>query len=448
MNPSSFSRTSQRYAAVIIISLAFAIMFAGCQRRTPEDRLQKAQTLYQQRDLLGATFETKELIKRFPDDPRAVDAHLLLSQIYFQERRFDDAVTELKIVLNKLSQRDQRGQFALRGLLEALQQQKRFKEALEVIDEYQQKYADDEGVSLSLTVGRANVLTRAEETTQAREILFRLKENTTSTAELELYRDLIGQTYTTEGNTTSAIDFYIEEFNRVTSPVEKGGLAARAAIGFAAAEDYENTRKWTEEATTAFDTAMGDELNADTRAQLAYELATLYQRVGNLPGAQQVLRRLFDAPSRPDTLAVVANDMLEVLLRRGNIDEAIAFMRDAARLFPQSPLAQRANDLENLKTQGRAEQEIPRDTTPLVLKFEEDARILVPTNLPTSGTVSAATDTTETASAAAPEGTLVTTDSEEDATTPTETAPPEPAAADQTTTEAAGTEEVVTTAPE
>ena len=415
------SYTPMRFAQIFVVALACAtlsLVIPGCQRRTPEDRLQKAQTLFQNRDLLGATFETKELLKRFPNDPLSIDARLLLAQIYFQERRFDDAVTELKIVLGKVSQKDPRGQFALRGTLEALQQQERYKEALDAIEQYQKEYANDEGLSLSLTVARATVLSRSEQTTPAREILLGLKEHTTSPAEMELYRDLIAQTLMQEGDTTGAIDFYVKEFQATEKPEQRAPMAGRIAAGYASAEDYENTRKWLDEATKAYDAAISDALNADVRSQHLYDLASLYLRTGNLQGADRILRSLFDSSVRQDLLAMVTNDQLEVLLRRGKVDEAIAFMREAGKHFPQSPIAQRAADLEKIKAEGKVDEQIPPDTGTLVLKFERDT-LLAPENLPTTGTATADRATTPTADAN---------------TAPAADATTEPAPADQVTT--------------
>src|SRR5881394_449686 len=115
-----------RFRMIKIALVAGCAMLAGCSSRTPEERIQKAVELAQTRDMLGATLELRELIKKYPDDPRAVDAHLMLAQIAMQDKNPDGAVAETDEVLSKVTQKDPRGKQALQFQLQALQQSKQF----------------------------------------------------------------------------------------------------------------------------------------------------------------------------------------------------------------------------------------------------------------------------------------------------------------------------------
>jgi TolA-binding protein len=388
----------------VMIGVALAVMalcLPGCHRRTPEERLQKAVSMAQNRDPLGATLEARELIQKFPDDPRAIDAHLLLARIYYADQRPDESLTELKTVFEKISQKDPRGQGALAQYLAILRQQKRFDEALTMIEKYQKEYASDAGTSLSFTVARADTLTQAGQTTSARTTLMGLHESTTTPKEAELYADMIVKTFTADGNPELGMRFYQQQFEKAQDAESRRNLAVRIAIGYKSQDDYEGLRKWTEEGTKLFDAAMKDELDANRKIELALDLAGWYSNLGNLEGTRIVTRSLFDAKLEERYVPAVINELVLTFLRQGKSDDAIKVLREGAARYPKSPLADTATRLETMKAAHELDRIQPRDTSPLVMRFSADA-LIVPTNLPprdasrvTTGTIEN-TPTTET----------------------------------------------------
>src|SRR4051812_41108547 len=100
------------------------VLCSGCNRRTPEERLQKVGEFLQQNDTLSAEVEAKKIVEKNPDDPAAVQARLLLAQIYTRDQRLDEAVAELEPILDKVSQKDPMGQTVLKSYLAVLQRQK------------------------------------------------------------------------------------------------------------------------------------------------------------------------------------------------------------------------------------------------------------------------------------------------------------------------------------
>lgn len=386
------------YAAIAITALCLVI--SGCRSRTPEERLKKSVELFQQGDTLGATLEARELIKKYPDDPRALEGRLLLSKIYYDERRPDDALSELDTVLSKVSQKDSRGREALKNYLAVLQEQKRFKDALSLIDKYQKEYADDEATSLNLTVARAHNLTMSGQTTASRALLSGLRDSTTAPAEVMLYHDMITSAYVADGSIDRGIEYLKTQYEDARESALKRELSVRIAMGYAKTENFEEMRRWLEEATQRYDAAIQDEIDPNKKAELALQIATWYDRIGNLPGARQVLQRLFQAPLNPNIVAQTINPLIDVLLRMGDVNEAIGVARQSAMRFPNSPFGQQAAQLETMKAQNMIDRMLPRDTSPLVMKFRQEP-LLTLRNLPpptrgTTDTLSAAEPTTGT----------------------------------------------------
>lgn len=432
-----------RSFVLITVFIAISCILGGCQRRTPEERLQKTIELMQSRDTLGATLEARELIKKHPDTPEATRAHLLLTQVYMAEQRPDDALQELENVLDKSSQKEEEGREALRMYLTILQQQKRHKDALATIDKYQKEYAQDDGTSLSLTVARADIMSQSGDTTQSRSILSSLVAETTQPEILRLYRDMIGRTYLVEGNTTAAIEYYNAEIANATDERTKRELAVTIAAIYSQAGDYEQARQYLQRATELFDAAIADEIDQNMKAQLALQLANAYTSTGNLPGAEQIYDKLFDARVNPQLLSEVVNGMIPTLLRQGKTSKTIELLNETGRRFPESNMAANAAQLESLSRQGMVESVAPVDTSTLVMRFREDD-VLTLKNLALADAGTTETESSDAATTGAKSADAATTESA--AAQPDPTAPhaetQNPAA-----TPPAGTEAAPTTAP-
>jgi TolA-binding protein len=359
--------------ATAIICATILLLLPGCNKRTPEDRMRKAVELARQRDTLGAMLEAKDLIKKHPDDPMALQARMLLAQIAAGDRRVDDALAEYKAVLDAVSQKDPLGVAALRGTIALLRQSNRTDEALKTIDEYQKRYADDEGVSLSLTVARAEVLSTDGQTTPAREILLGLRETTTQPEILRLYRSLIANTYMEEKAFSDALAFFLDELRRAGTDEDKRTLTLQVAATHAAMENYDEARKALEEATNQFDNAIRRELDIEQRLTLIRELVSAYAGIGNLPGVQAVVESLIAQTDDARFAAELANELTrQMVLREGRTSDALTLLRDLEKRFPGGPFLQMAAQLENMSASGELDRQITVDTSPIVLKFLAD----------------------------------------------------------------------------
>ncbi|GIX43771.1 MAG: hypothetical protein KatS3mg130_0179 [Candidatus Sumerlaea sp.] len=359
----------KRWTLFVAVGAA-VLMLSGCAQRGPEERLEKVAQLYQKRDLLGARLEAKELVQKYPESKEALTARFVLAQVYLQDRQPDEALAELEQVLARTTQKDQMGIQALAMTLDILKRSQRFEEAYKLIDKYQKEYANDAITSLQLTVARADTMAEAGETTRARELLVSLMEQSTSPMERRQFRSLIGETFMRERAALEAARFFESMFESASTDDDKRDIALRAAWFYAAADDYQSSRKWAERATELFAKAIEQELDAAEKSSLAHSLGYLYMQIGNLRGAEEVLRAVFNSPATTmEELPRLVNELVMVFLRQGKADDAIAFLKEAAERYPQSPLAQDAARLESFKAQGKLD---TVDTSPLVMKWSAD----------------------------------------------------------------------------
>lgn len=401
-----------------------ALTLAGCSGKTPEERLERASMLLQQRDTLAATLEAREIIKKHPDHPAAVQAHWLLSQTYLMERRTDEALAELEAVLEKAPQTTQLGREALGTYLRVLEAVKRFDDAFRTIDRFQKDYADDHMTSLSLTVARISILTNSGQTTEARSLLLPMRENTTEPATRMLYLEMLSNTHAAEGDTTKALELFLDGYDQEQADNSKRGISERLSRYYAGQEDYTNTRLWLSRVTDLYEKALKTELDANRRAEMTLDLAMLYVQAGNVAGAEKAIKALYDGGVGRDFQMPVIQIYANVLLRGGKYDQAVEFMREVTSKYPELKLDVELARLESMHQQNQLIQQFPADTSTLALRFS--AEPLTP--------ASADAATSAPATEAQPAEATATADEATSPTTEGAARPGQPAPTDEPTT--------------
>jgi tetratricopeptide (TPR) repeat protein len=352
------------------VVICVALLLVGCAGRSPEARLDNVRKLIQEGDRLGARLEAKNLIIKYPESEEAVVAHYIMANLYDTDGQPDEALSELGQILSRKSQKDPVGMQALGYSIDILKRSKRFDQAYLLIDKFQKQYADDHITSLQLSVVRADVMAEAGETTPARAMLESFYRETTSPVERRQFRQIIGQTFMREKDPIAGAHYFEKMYETAPTDEDRRDIALRTAWFYAAAENYEKAREWAMKVTDAFAKAIAEQLDGRQKIELAQVVAQLYLQIGNLKGALPILRAIYDAPfTAQEQLPSVVNNLVISLLRMGKVDEAIAFVRQAAQRFPQSPLAQQAVQMETMKAQGKLD---TVDTAPLVMRFTAD----------------------------------------------------------------------------
>lgn len=401
----------KNFAKLAGIGLLSALILTGCDRRTPEERLRSAMEFYQQQDSLSAETEALKIIDKTPDDPAAVQAHLLVAMIYVGEQRLDEALSHIEQVLDMVPQTDQIGKEALRMYLEVLQRAGNFKEAIAVTEKYQQKYADDPGTSLSLIVGRADIMTNAGETTAAREVLQSVIKETTGTAELDLYREMMAKTYMRDNNIAAAISYFEKELAAMDDEAGKIRLASALSQLHAINNDYENVRKYLSILTQDVEKSLREELDSERRLAYVLGLAKQYESMGNLKGSRRTYKTVYESGvSNPQLASLVIQSYTGNLLSQKETSAAMEFLEDANKKYPALQLENAIKEINSLIAADKLEAVAPLNTAPLTLRFNEDeplyirnleAVLEIPGAVDETATTAVATETTAIISAPA-----------------------------------------------
>lgn len=374
-------------------ALAVALTLAGCAGPTPEERLERIKEAMQQRDPMAAELEARKIIDKHPDDPAALTARQALVGIFMQDRRQDEALVELEALMAKTPLDDSKG-LGIQMLSmynNILKGQKRYADALKLVEAKEKEFSKNSIVMMNLKVARVDIYSETTRTAEARKLIAELRTETTATMALRQFRQMELRSYGIDRDTTGAKAFLETELAKAGPGLNGEGRREILSelLGIAASEgDYAETRRRLTELTTLFDDAMRDELDPNMKAQMAYGLADLHVKVGSLATAREVLAALNAlAMSDKGFGGAVAEQLAQVTAREGKSSEAVAILREVSARLNDERMMQNVARLSDALATGKLTDNV--DTSPLTVKFRADAPLAVK-NLPSTATTGTA----------------------------------------------------------
>lgn len=95
-----------------LILLGFLSFTLGCNSKSEEERLQSAQELLAQKNVLGAIIAYEDFIKKHPESEKLIDAQMGLAYAYFMERDFEKSRELLDSVIKSAGGQTSRAGFS------------------------------------------------------------------------------------------------------------------------------------------------------------------------------------------------------------------------------------------------------------------------------------------------------------------------------------------------
>ncbi len=166
MNTTCFParQTAPRRLAIALLALGIAFSFlllAGCRKKSPDERLEEINSLFQQGNLPAGVLKAKQLIEQFPDDPASYDARMMLAGYYASTGDPQRAQEYLEDVYKALGIEDQRGGEAFGNAILLHRRQGDNEGALATVDWALSTVPHDSPTSTDLNMLRAQILLQA-----------------------------------------------------------------------------------------------------------------------------------------------------------------------------------------------------------------------------------------------------------------------------------------------
>ena len=363
-----------RYSAILFATAT--LFLGGCMQKSPEQQLEKINSMIQQNDTLGARLACQDLIKSFPDSPQTLEAHMMLASIYAMELQPDEAITELKTVMAATSQKDPIGQQAMKGIISLEMNRGKADKALSTIDEVMTKDAkDDNNLKQGLLIMKSQVLMSDKQTTEARVVLSDACKITTSPDVLDMLSDYTMRTYMIEENFDEAKSYVQNQMSQTTKENRKFELLSRIALIDFVRNDYDSCRKTLVDLTAMYEKLANEEMDLRKRKSLTLALAGSYIDCGNYPAGETLLNKMLRSSKEMQDAMEISRELFGVYLRQGDTTGILEMMSSLSQQFPNGPFIEEKNRIE---TAMASLHEDMTDTRPLVMRFKAD-ELITPT---------------------------------------------------------------------
>ncbi|MCC5877868.1 MAG: tetratricopeptide repeat protein [Candidatus Sumerlaeia bacterium] len=284
--------------------LLVAFLVSGCGQKTPEDKLEEAQKLLQERQTPLAILKLRDLIREHPEEDAAIDARFGLAMIYTQlgrEENLEAARDLYQQLYDMLGVRDQRGLEAFSQLIVSKLEEENFDAAFAMIDTVIEELSDDPPFQTQMKIQRAMLQLLSEQEDKVDEGVEFLMATMVEHEDRSMRgqtRELLARHYREEGRfdeSSAVYTHYLESFPE--DPV-KPMLILTMAINSKLAGNTEAKERYLEEGKALMDEKIEEELNLNRRAEHLNDLAQLLAVAEDFEGAEAAYRRIMaDQPA-------------------------------------------------------------------------------------------------------------------------------------------------------
>ncbi len=347
-----------RYAALLLVVSILAAFFISCAKKSPEDKLYEAQLALEKQEPLDAIIKAKEVIRDYPDDPAALDAHLLLADCYYWSRDLEQCRNHLNIVIEKLGLSNPKAQEALENTLTTYLIEGRHDAATTVVLNAMSKIPEDSPFYQSLQLRLAGLYESRDLLDKARDIYRYILEHETNQDALSAAMERLTATYAKNEQYDDAISVYEQFLDRHPDtnlrPVLLYGIAfftEKKGEDSKAEELYEQSIK-------EFKAAIDETLETEAKVNLIYQLGRAYLLRGERDKALAELNRIINDFPHSSRVPEALFEIGGIYQQNREYDKAIEWFQKIEATYPQTQLEAsarfRINEAIRLRDAGEA----------------------------------------------------------------------------------------------
>ncbi|MBI3736117.1 tetratricopeptide repeat protein [Candidatus Sumerlaeota bacterium] len=332
----------KRAALLLLALLGSAIL--GCKGKSEDERIQEAEKMLQEKNILGATIQYKDFIKKFPDSPHALMARFGLARCYFMDRDYVKSREVLDEVVQKSGGVDtQTGLNAVVLKLETYQQEDKLAEAL---DECVKTSASLKTVGpefyqyfMLRTAGLFAMNNRADDAIAVYQGLLSKPAIKTNT-HMDALRGiaLLYRTSKEPDKAIQAYETYLANNPNLTFPINVGVQFDLGVLLFGSDRKEEGNKHF-DEAEQLLTKTIDETVGADEKSKLYFQLAQIKDVRGNKIESRAVIQKVIDdypmGQYRPSAMMMLSDS----LYQDGQTSQALALLDAVKTGYPNSPIA-------------------------------------------------------------------------------------------------------------
>ncbi len=328
-----------RYVVLLLVVSVLVAFFISCAKKSPEDKLYEAQLALEKQETLDAIIKAKEVIRDYPDDPVALDAHLLLASCYYFSRDLEQCREHLNVVIEKLGLSNPKAQEALENTLTTYLIEGRHDAGTTIVLNAMSKIPEDSPFYRSLQLRLAGLYESRDLLDKARDIYRYILDHETNQDALSAAMERLTATYAVNEQYDDAISVYKQFLDKHPDTNLKPVLLYGIAFFTEKKGEDRKAQELYEQSIKEFQAAIDKTLETEAKVDLIYQLARAYLLRGEHDNALEELNRIIN--DFPDSSRVPSAlfEIGEIYQQNGEYDKAIEWFQKIEATYPQTQLA-------------------------------------------------------------------------------------------------------------
>lgn len=270
-----------------------AVTLAGCQRKTPQEKLDEAIQLAQERQTAMAVIKLEALVQDAPDDPASIQARMYLADYHRTQQDYPRAVELFRDVFERTGYADPAGQPAFIGMCIFLAQDGKLAEALKELDAQLAKYPTDQAIQSQLKGFRGELLINSPDEERRKEGLEALRTMMLEDADPALrgeMREKLASYHRAARDYAASNEVYEAYITAHNDDPTTPQLVIAQGLNLRAGGEDEKGSELFDKGAAMMQAQIEDELNKDRRAELMLSYARYSQFAGRIEEAEKTMR--------------------------------------------------------------------------------------------------------------------------------------------------------------
>jgi tetratricopeptide (TPR) repeat protein len=322
------------FALAVAISLLFLGM-ASCKQKGIQDRLKDAQQAFDRGELPAAVTEANKILEKYPSDPEAFKAHILLANAYASLKNFDQSRQHLQEVVDKVGLKDINGQMALAMKIRLFAAEERFDAA--TTETLKGLQAAEKGTAFyqHLQLGLGHFYDATGKVDKAREvyedIVRTVKDENIAVQAL----DMLTGSYARSEDFGKAVKLYEDYLAQHPETRFKQSLLIGIGYYYEKKGDKKHAEQYYTQGIKGYEEAIEKTLNVEEKAQLMTQLARAHELKGENDKARQIKEKIVSDYSQTSSAAMAAMELALVSTSDRDFDRALELLKLVEDKHPQ-----------------------------------------------------------------------------------------------------------------
>ena len=348
-----------------IFFLIVVVLFIGCAKKTPQDKLEEARQALRKKDVLAAIIILEEILEKYPDDPAADDAHILLAEANYASGDMETCRKHLDAIINKYGLTHPKGAMCFFNKLVTYQKLKQWDDGIAFIKGMIDDTKTTGPIYWQLHLSLGDFYKMKGDKRSAIKIFKQISEQAQDESSIISAIEARVGIYESDKDYKSAADVYASYLASHPDTPLKNILLAGMAYYQEKMGNHDKAESIYAQAIKGFEeniqSALTDEQKVDNMLQLAklYTLKTDYKQA--LVMYDKVLKE-FPSNQRVPTILL---EEARLYAQQKNYDRARQILNQILRRWPRTPIARTATQMIRfINTQQLQPQAQETPTTP------------------------------------------------------------------------------------